>query len=193
MSKKQKYADHCILVIDVEATCIENKDGAPQEEFVSEIIEIGYAVLDYKINEIKESGSIVVKPIESVVTPFCQRLTGWTQEAVDRGISWAEACQTLQSDLMSGGRLWASYGNYDAEMIKKMCQRHNVKYPMVPQHLNVKAMATVMNGEVNGLGRTLSLLKMSFEGRHHSGKDDAVNTAHILMHYKNKFGEKALV
>lgn len=190
MSKKQKYSDNCILVVDVEATCQENKDGQPQEEFVSEIIEIGYAVLDYKINEVKETGSIIVKPIQSVVTPFCTNLTGHTQESVDRGISFAEACQTLQSDLMSGGRLWASFGNYDLEIFKKECQRKNVKYPFVPQHLNIKAIATVINGEVNGLGRTLSLLKMSFEGRHHSGRDDAYNTARILQYYKNKFGAK---
>jgi len=188
MSKKQKYSDNCILVIDIEATCLENQNGQPQEEFISEIIEIGYAVLDYKINEIKGTGSIIIKPIQSVVTKFCTDLTGHTQESVDRGISFAEACQTLQSDLMSGGRLWASYGNYDLDMFKKECQRKNVKYPFVAQHLNIKAMATVLNGSVNGLGRTLSLLKMNFEGRHHSGHDDAYNTARILQHYKNKFG-----
>ena len=188
MGKKQKYSDNCILVIDVESTCQENKDGQPQEEFVSEIIEIGYAVLDYKINEIRESGSIVVKPIESVITPFCQNLTGWTQEAVDRGISFEEACKTLTSDLKSGSRLWGSYGNYDLEMFRKQCQRRNVPYPFTPQHANIKSFCTIMNGEVNGLGKALSKIGLNFEGRHHLGKDDAVNTARILQYYKNKCG-----
>lgn len=192
MGKKQKYRDNCILVIDVESTCNENKDGQPQEEFVSEIIEVGYAILDYKLNEIKEKGSIVVKPERSVVTPFCTNLTGWTQEAVDRGISWAEACKTLEQDLISGGRLWCSYGDYDRAMFVKMCQMYNVKYPMTPQHLNLKAISTVVLGGVYGLAGCLSKLKMNFEGRHHNGSDDAYNAARILQYYKAKFGEKIL-
>ena len=98
MSKK-RYSDHNIIVVDVESTCDENDPitGRPRELFVSEIIEIGYAILDFETNEIKENGSIVVRPEESIVTPFCQRLTGWTQEAVDRGISFQEACKTLES------------------------------------------------------------------------------------------------
>jgi inhibitor of KinA sporulation pathway (predicted exonuclease) len=193
MGKKQRYADHCILVIDVESTCQENQNGKPQEEFISEIIEVGYTVLDYKMNEIREKGSIIIKPERSVVTPFCTALTGHTQEAVDRGISWAEACETLQRDLISGGRLWGSYGDYDRAMFVKMCQMYNVKYPMTPQHLNVKALSTVILGGVSGLGGTLSKLGMFFEGKQHSGRDDAYNVARILQHYKAKFGEKIFV
>jgi len=192
MAKKQRYADNCILVVDVESTCDENRDGQPQEEFISEIIEIGYAVLDYKENEIKETGSIVVKPIESVITPFCEKLTGWSQEAVDRGISFAEACETLQRDLISGGRLWSSYGDYDRAMFNKMCKRREVKYPFTPQHLNLKSLATVLNGKVSGLGRALSLAGLQFEGRQHNGRDDAFNIARLLQHYKTKFGEAIL-
>jgi inhibitor of KinA sporulation pathway (predicted exonuclease) len=193
LSKKQKYSDNCILVIDVESTCDENKDGKPKETIISEIIEVGYAVLDYNLNEIKEKGSIVVKPCQSVITPFCTSLTGWTQEAVDRGISWAEACKTLEEDLISGGRLWASYGNYDREMFVKMCQMYNVKYPMIPQHLNIKAISTVMLGGVYGLAGCLHKLKMNFEGRHHLGSDDAYNAARILQYYKAKFGDRILI
>jgi inhibitor of KinA sporulation pathway (predicted exonuclease) len=196
MGKKQKYSDNCIIVVDIESTCWDDKNtpenGSTVVDPVSEIIEIGYAILDYKLNEIKESGSIVVRPTESKVSEFCTALTGWTQEQVDRGISFEEACRTLESDLQAGGRLWASYGNYDLEMFKQQCQRRNVKYPFVPQHLNIKSLATVINGEVNGLGRTLSLLKMSFEGRKHSGRDDAFNAARILQYYKAKFEEKIL-
>ena len=58
--------------------------------------------------------------------------------------------------------------------------------------MNVKSLCTVMNGEVNGLGRALSSLKMSFEGRKHLGKDDAINTARIIQYYKNKLGAHIL-
>ena len=188
MSKK-RYSDKHIIVVDVESTCDANDPitGRPNELFKSEIIEIGYAILDYEANEIKENGSIVVKPIESVVTKFCTDLTGWTQQAVDRGISFQEACHTLESDLKAGSRIWSSYGNYDLEMFRKECARKNVKYPWIPQHLNVKPMAAVFTGEVAGLGRTLSLLGLQFQGRQHSGKDDALNVARILMYLKNKY------
>jgi inhibitor of KinA sporulation pathway (predicted exonuclease) len=188
---KKRYSDNCIIVVDIESTCWDEQNtpenGSTVVDPVSEIIEIGYAVLDYKVNEIKETGSIVVRPTESVVSPFCTRLTGWTQEAVDRGISFEEACRTLEGDLKAGSRLWASYGNYDLEMFRQQCQRRNVKYPFTPQHCNVKSLATIMNGEVNGVGRTLSLLGMNFEGRQHSGRDDAYNIARILQYYKSKF------
>lgn len=189
MSKK-RYSDHNIIVVDVESTCDANDPitGRPKELFVSEIIEIGYAILDYESNEIKENGSIVIKPTESVVTKFCTDLTGWTQEAVDRGISFQEACHILESDLKAGSRVWASHGNYDLEMFKKECLRKNVKYPYTPQHLNVKPMAAIFTGEVAGLGRTLSLLGLQFQGRQHSGKADAYNVARILQHLKNKYG-----
>jgi inhibitor of KinA sporulation pathway (predicted exonuclease) len=189
MSKK-RYSDHNIIVVDVEATCDENDPitGRPKELFVSEIIEIGYAILNFETNEITENGSIVVRPEESIVTPFCQRLTGWTQEAVDRGISFQEACKTLESSLKAGSRVWSSYGNYDLEMFKKMCARKNVKYPYTPQHLNVKPMTAMFTGEMTGLGRALSLLGLQFQGRQHSGKDDALNVARIIQHLKNKYG-----
>lgn len=187
MSKK-RYSDNNIIVIDIESTCDENDltTGRPQELFVSEIIEIGYAILDYVSNEIKENGSIVIKPEESVVTKFCTNLTGWTQEAVDRGISFREACRTLEGDLKAGSRTWASHGNYDLEMFRKMCKKMDVKYPFTPQHLNTKPMAAMFTGEVAGLGRTLSLLGLQFEGRQHSGKADAYNTARIIQHLVNK-------
>lgn len=179
--KQQRYSDHCIIVVDIESTCQENIDGVPQEEFVSEIIEIGYAILNTQDNQIIETGSIVVKPEVSKITPFCTNLTGWTQEAVDRGISFKEACETLSGSLRAGSRPWASFGNYDAAMFKKQCERTGVKYPFTPQHLNVKPMAFTFTSEMAGTGRTLSLLGLQFEGRQHSGKDDAYNVARILQ------------
>jgi inhibitor of KinA sporulation pathway (predicted exonuclease) len=186
---KKRYSDNCIIVVDVESTCDENDPitGRPKELFISEIIEIGYAILDYGTNEIKENGSLVIRPEESVVTPFCSNLTGWTQAAVDRGISFQEACKTLGSDLKAGSRVWSSFGNYDLEMFKKMCQRRQVKYPYTPQHLNIKPMAAMFTGEMGGLGRTLSLLGLQFQGRQHSGKDDAFNAARILQYLSKKY------
>jgi inhibitor of KinA sporulation pathway (predicted exonuclease) len=174
-----KYKDGKLICVDLESTCWK---GPPPEGMVSEIIEIGYTIVDYVLNELQESGSIIIKPETSTISQFCNELTGITQEIVDRGITFKEACNTLQRDLTSGGRAWASFGNYDIKMFRDQCIRTGIEYPFTPQHLNIKTMTKVLLGqEIKGLGAALSALKMNFEGQRHSGKDDSYNTARILQ------------
>ncbi len=183
--------DPIILTIDIECTCWPT-DALPSG-MQQEIIEIGYSLLDYKSNIIQEHGSIIVKAIESTVSTFCKDLTGLTQEKVDRGITFEEACKTLQSDFKSGSRLWASFGYFDEKIFRKMCERRNVPYPFIDQHLNLKSISTVLLGQhVKGIGHTLSLLGLNFEGKLHSGDWDSYNATRILQYYKAKFGERIL-
>ena len=101
---------HQILVVDIEATCWETKPPRGQE---SEIIEIGICVLDVRLRKRVEKRSILVKPEHSKVSPFCTKLTTLTQEEVDTGISFQEACRILKKEYGSKKRVWASYGDYD--------------------------------------------------------------------------------
>src|SRR5712692_4578814 len=108
-----------VLVIDIEATCWEGSIPAGQE---SEIIEIGICTLEVVSGRRLEKRSILVKPEYSRVSQFCTELTGLTQEQVDRGIPFAEACFLLKKDFASDKRAWASYGNYDRLQIMRQCQ-----------------------------------------------------------------------
>jgi inhibitor of KinA sporulation pathway (predicted exonuclease) len=67
--------DH-VLVIDVESTCW---DGPPPEGQRGEIIEIGVCALDVGSLERQERRSVLVRPENSEVSPFCTELTTITR------------------------------------------------------------------------------------------------------------------
>jgi inhibitor of KinA sporulation pathway (predicted exonuclease) len=188
MGKNNQHTE--FLAIDIESSCW--PENQTPIGMISEIIEIGYAIFDATNNEIKSHGSILVKPQVSTISSYCTNLTTLTQEIVDRGVSFEEACQILKQDLNSLGRPWCSFGEYDRTMFVEQCKRLNVSYPFTKQHLNLKQMAAAILGTTQGLGATVNALGLQFEGQQHRGGDDALNVARILQYYKAKFGEKIL-
>lgn len=168
-----------IIVVDIEATCWEGKLPAGEE---NEIIEIGICTLDIASGKRLEKESILVKPERSRVSPFCTQLTTLTQEQVDQGISFVEACAILKEKYLSKERVWASYGDYDRNQFEKQCQARFIDYPFGSRHINVKTLVAVMYGlprEV-GMAGALEVLNLPLDGTHHRGVDDAWNIAGIL-------------
>ena len=168
-----------IIVVDVESTCWKS-NPPPGEE--SEIIEVGICLLDVASATPLEKESILVKPERSLVSKFCTELTTLTQEQVDKGVSFAEACAVLKSKYKSPQRVWASYGDYDRNMFEKQSLSCGIKYPFGPRHINVKtlfALAYNLEKEV-GMPAALETLKIPLEGTHHRGGDDAWNIGKIL-------------
>ncbi len=168
-----------IIVVDVEATCWE---GAPPPGEVSEIIEIGICPLDVAAGRPLERRSLLVRPEQSRVSPFCTALTTLTQAQVDAGMSFGDACAILAEEYGSRDRAWASYGEYDRAQFERQCRAQGIAYPFGPTHLNVKtlvAIALALPREV-GMARALALLGLPLEGTHHRGSDDAWNIARIL-------------
>lgn len=168
----------CIIVVDIEATCWENP--APEQE--SEIIEIGLCLLDVSTHQRQEKTSLLVKPERSSVSPFCTRLTTLTQQQVDTGMGFADACAVLRQSFRSHERVWASYGDYDRIQFQRQCEAHGVAYPFGRTHINVKnllALSLNLPREI-GLDQALARLGLPLEGTHHRGHDDAWNIAAIL-------------
>jgi inhibitor of KinA sporulation pathway (predicted exonuclease) len=170
--------DH-VLVVDVESTCWE---GSPPPGEVSEIIEIGVCSVEVASGERGERRSILVRPVRSRVSPFCTRLTTLTQEQVDAGVSFAEACALLRKEFRSDRRVWASYGDYDRKMFERQCAAVGVKYPFGPRHVNVKtlfALTHALPREV-GMAEAMRVAGRKLDGTHHRGHDDAYNIAGLL-------------
>lgn len=168
-----------IIVIDIEATCWQGKLPSGQE---SEIIEIGICPLDIITGEPLEKESILVKPQCSTVSDFCTELTTLTQEQVDKGITFTEACAILQERHESRQQVWASYGEYDRQQFTRQCKSRGIKYPFGTRHINVKTLLALqqhLSKEV-GMARALEILELPLEGTHHRGVDDAGNIARIL-------------
>ena len=174
-----KRLDH-ILVIDIESTCWEG-GSSPRGE-ANDIVEIGLAPLEIATGRRLEKRSLLVRPERSSVSPFCTRLTTLTQEQVDGGMAFKDACRILEDEYLSGQRLWASFGDYDRRQFEKQCREQGVRYPFGSSHLNVKTLFAVTRGlpsEV-GLPQAMALLGLKIEGIHHRGHDDAWNIAAVL-------------
>lgn len=169
-----------VIVLDLEATCWSTKEE--QDRNYSEIIEIGICRLNALTGEISDAGSIMVKPMFSEVSEFCTELTGHSPEAVARGISLYNAMAIIKKEYGLSHKIVAAYGNYDRNKILDECERKNIDRPLPPTYLNISAMATLKlraNKRV-GLGQACARFGLKFEGRQHSGRDDAVMAARVL-------------
>ena len=168
-----------IVVVDVESTCWQ---GAPPPGQESEIIEIGLCTLDVARGERVARDDLLVRPAASSVSAFCTELTTLTQQQVDGGIPFAEACAALQRLYRSKDRLWASYGDYDRRQFERQCHDRGVAYPFGLGHLNVKTLFAIVYAlprEV-GMDAALERLGLPLDGTHHRAGDDAWNIALIL-------------
>lgn len=183
-----RNTDPNVLVIDIESTCWDDGEVQPRDA-ISEIIEIGIAVVNTKQLKIVSNDSILVRPQRSKVSKFCNKLTTLTQEQVDQGITFQEAMKKLRSDFDSGNRTFISWGDYDRKMFDRNCKDYNVQYPFGPRHMNLKNSFTILHGldREPGMDTALEHLKLKLDGTHHRGVDDARNIANILLHTLKKF------
>ncbi|MBQ0963324.1 exonuclease domain-containing protein [Streptomyces sp. RK23] len=171
-------------VIDLEATCW---DGQPPPGEVSEIVEIGLAVVDLHARERVGRHRILVRPTRSRVSAFCTELTGITQAEADGGVSLAVACDTLVREHGAGARPWASWGDYDRKQFVRQCAADGVPYPFghpaERAHTNAKAVFTVAHGlrRRPGMAQALEIAGLPLTGRHHRGVDDAWNIAALVL------------
>lgn len=176
-----------IVIVDVEATCWENQPPPPGQR--NEIIEIGVCLYDVKNNTLSNKRSIFVKPVASEVSPFCTQLTTITAEQLEQhGISFYQACQILENEYGSRGRLWGSWGNYDRRMFKDQCKEMRVRYPFSDSHVNIKQLfaKVLLEGKAVGMAQALELAELKLEGTHHRGDDDAWNIGRLVQHLVEK-------
>lgn len=181
-----------IVVIDIEATCWEGYDAPEGQQ--NEIIEIGVCLLNPKIPiSITGKRSILVKPQESEISPFCTDLTSITPEMLEKdGIGFDEACKILEDDYDTRNRLWGSWGALDMRLFKSQCRRRKVRYPFSKKHSNLKRVFHEFHGQRMGLARALTAVGIEAEGTAHRGDSDAYNTAVLLQHLFEVYGENIL-
>ena len=169
-----------IIIIDLEATCWNGKIPDGQ---VNEIIEIGICVLDTNTGEVTQNEGILINPERSEISDFCTGLTTITQALLDaEGISFVAACTKLREEYNPKQYTWASYGQYDLNMLKRQCKLRNMEYPMGAHHINVKTTFSEVKGirKKVGMKGALQILDIPLDGTHHRGIDDARNIAKIL-------------
>jgi inhibitor of KinA sporulation pathway (predicted exonuclease) len=169
-----------INVVDVEATCWE---GTPPPGQVSEIIEIGLTVVDLDQQVRLAKHRILVRPHRSRVSAFCTELTSLTQDEVDQGVTFAEACKVLARDHHTKTVPWASWGDYDRNQFNRQCKHTGTEYPFSGNHTNAKLRFTEAHNlrKRPGMAQALELAGLKLEGRHHRGDDDSWNIAALVL------------
>lgn len=171
--------DTNILVVDIEATCWNDKEEAAKN--TSEIIEIGACLLNTKTLLPGKKDGIFIRPVVSSVSKFCTELTTITQKQLDDfAVGFDYGCNMLEKDFDSKKSIWASYGGYDKTMFEKQCYRMNIAYPFMQHHINVKDMVLLATGKSMGMASALKYFGLNLVGTHHRGVDDAYNIANIL-------------
>ena len=179
-----------VVVVDIEATCWEPMEE--QEDQPSEIIEIGVCLLNTKSFEISRKNSYLVRPKYSKVSGFCTELTGHTWDTLKTAMPLEGACNKLVKDYGTRNRIWASWGDSDRIHFINECEDKGIKYPFGNSHINISDLFSLSRGLDSrvGLEKALSLIGKDFEGKPHSGCDDAYNTALILREILIPFREK---
>jgi inhibitor of KinA sporulation pathway (predicted exonuclease) len=198
MNRKQKH--NRLLVFDLELTCWEkeviNEDGSksldksPPEGMENEIIQFGYVIIDMHKREIVEKDSWLVKPTKSEISEFCTKLTGISQEMIEKnGITF----EKLRKILSKKGWKYipcTSWGYGDIIQFREHCEKRNLESPLSRSFYCCKTLFGTWTGRSKGWGvkRALERLGLEFEGEQHDAMWDAYNTARILLNsiYKSK-------
>lgn len=169
-----------VLVIDLEATCVEDGTISPD---AMEIIELG-AVWATPQGEVIDTLQRFVRPIERpTLTPFCMSLTHIQQAQIDAAPSWPTvAAELAEFARLHAGQCWGSWGAYDRRQIERESARHGLADPLAGlPHQNLKA-AFAKRRKIKqvGMATALQIVGLELEGEHHRALCDARNIARML-------------
>jgi len=173
-----------LLLVDLECT---SNDDPPLPKGESEIIEIGM-VLGLLAPEgftvIDELQLYVQPTIHPTLTRFCTELTGIEQETVNDApllkVSLKQLAGFLERHSPSA---WGSWGKFDARQFEVETANKSLPNPLASMpHHNIKQLFARKRGHREGFARAVQLSGLRFQGRHHSGLDDARNIGRFIDH-----------
>jgi inhibitor of KinA sporulation pathway (predicted exonuclease) len=172
------------VVIDFEATCDEPYNPDPQE-----IIEFPAVVVDPGGPSDAAEFHTFVRPVAHPrLTPFCAKLTGITQNAVDAAPTFPEVLSHFDAWLQTTGgddALMVTCGDWDlGSLLPRQCAQHRLPVPAwADRWANLKHLFAWHFPHATdraGLPEIASALGVLMAGRLHSGIDDARNIAAVL-------------
>ncbi|NWS35724.1 ERI2 exoribonuclease, partial [Polioptila caerulea] len=186
-----------LIVLDFEATCW--GDGGRRGP---EIIEFPAVLLNTSTGMIESEFHMYVQPQEHpILSEFCTKLTGITQNQVDDGVplniclsqflKWIQKIQKekkiiFSTDSQSNSEAkvcaFVTWTDWDLGVcLHYECKRKQlVKPDILNSWIDLKATYRAFyNRKPKGLNGALQDLGIAFEGREHSGLDDSRNTARL--------------
>ena len=173
-----------LLIVDLEATCWERAEHAPEK---METIEIGALLVDPLEPDRPDEFQTLIRPVRHPqLSAFCTQLTGITQADVDGAEGFERAFGRFVEWL--GDPLAArlgSWGSFDRRQLEQDCAAHGVPMPFAADHLNLKHLCSQdLDLKPSGMARALAAAGLALEGTHHRGLDDARNIWRLLQHLR---------
>ncbi|CAG8616794.1 3551_t:CDS:2, partial [Acaulospora morrowiae] len=183
--KKKEQPFRYYLCFDVEATCEEGSFN-----YMNEIIEFPVLLIDSHTFDIIDVFHSYVKPsVNPVLSNFCTQLTGILQETVDASPSFPEMLCKFQEFLHryqlfnDNTCAFITDGPWDIKnFVRKQCKISNITLPsyFALPWVNIRLLfSTFYNVNKENISGMLARYGLKFEGREHSGIDDAKNLAII--------------
>jgi len=168
------------IILDLEATCWR---GCKTPEI--EIIEIGALRLSARHLQPMSDFVQFVRPVENpILTEFCKKLTSIKQTQIDKAPTFGTAFGNFLNWIGTEPFKLCSWGKFDYDIILIECDRHGLEMPdNMIEHINLKELFCKVydTKSSTGLRQAMNKLKLTFEGVHHRGIDDARNTAKIAQ------------
>lgn len=176
-----------ILVLDFEATCEEH----PPPNYLYEIIEFPVVVVDVRLQRVVAEFHRFVRPHHKVeLSHFCRELTGMRQADVDAAAPLEEVILQFERWFahtvpLHARCVFATDGPMDMRefMYHHSVSRQGIRFPaLFYQYIDVKqTFACFFQCSQGKIKAMLEVLHVPFEGRLHSGLDDARNIAAIVV------------
>jgi len=179
-----------LLVLDFESTCWAEKTNTSPPE----IIEFPVVLLCLTTGKILAEYQQYVMPVEQPrLSTFCTQLTGISQETVDAGVPLA-TCLVLYNqwlaeisckyNLGSGSSVTCcTWSDWDLNLcLENECRRKQVRKPSsLNAWVDIRAVyKNFYRRRPQGLNGAMREVGLAFQGREHSGIEDARNTARLV-------------
>lgn len=174
------------LIVDLEATCWENKSQG-----TSEIIEIGAVMYEVGKGVLAGHGSFVRPKLSLMLSDFCTRLTS----IQDKDIAGAPELPEALAALLAWAKpfepwAFACWGDYDRKQFERDCALHGIPCPF-KENVNVKKAFAAWKGcAPQPLGSAVHMLGLQFAGTAHRGIDDARNIARVVSAMAGALGKE---
>lgn len=166
-----------IVCFDLEMCCW--NDG--RESRTGEIIEIGVAELDLSSGEIVRRAQHFVLPEHDEISPFCTELTGIKPEVVAKnGKPLATILKSVEQKFGGRHKIYAAWGRDDL-ILRQECEEKGLNVPF-HEYINLATMFRLQRHVTNrrcGQRAAMKMAGLEWEGRQHSGYDDAYNLARL--------------
>lgn len=167
-----------IKCFDLEMCCWD--DG--REPRTGEITEIGVASVDLHDMKIVERSQYYVLPEKDGISEYCTNLTGITQALLNKqGRPLEEVLESMKKKY-GHHSIYAAWGR-DHNVLFKECEAKGIDKPFY-EYLNIKTLFMIHHRIKNkrfGMRKALEMAELEFEGRQHSGADDAYNLARLAL------------